>query len=429
MVRALLDFQLDRSDRLAGVHKLARDAQTSEDNLRTYAEDGSIPKAIQESLFPVTDRANSIANARSTHAHGNREPETTGSNGGDEMVDSLEPVGVKGNGMDTIEDSTTAPFTIEINAVMPSGGDMANVTHYRGTRLRTLRSMMKRSSPATTTEDNASASLARQANAEASAAVGRAPLVLTENAMVVTHTGNLVSDFYDNGLFVGAYFNLFPHGLGGHLDVRRRPISFKEWAQSLLRQRDARFRKDRTFLFCVCALIFRREAINNARWKITRGVPKSVAQQLVSVTPEDLGAAAKEIEQGTGAWSTLNDRLAIRELITSMESVNAGASWTTYIKKSTRMKGISFTMQMGQPLFWMAVAQSDTNSPIVLEMAGFKIYVTSRLKADYPDYPERLRLVAGNHVASAFFYHSVIEAVLTCLLRFGAADGDGDVLG
>ena len=148
MVRALLDFQLDRSDRLAGVHKLARDAQTSEDNLRTYAEDGSIPKAIQESLFPVTDRANSIANARSTHAHGNREPETTGSNGGDEMVDSLEPVGVKGNGMDTIEDSTTAPFIIETNAVMPSGGDMANVTHYRGTRLRTLRSMMQRSSPA-----------------------------------------------------------------------------------------------------------------------------------------------------------------------------------------------------------------------------------------------------------------------------------------
>ena len=429
MVRALLDFQLDRSDRLAGVHKLARDAQTSEDNLRTYAEDGSIPKAIQEALFPVTDRANSIANARSTHAHGNREPETTGSNGGDEMVDSLEPVGVKGNGMDTIEDSTTAPFIIETNAVMPSGGDMANVIHYRGTRLRTLRSMMKRSSLVTTTEDNASASLARQANAEAAAAVGRAPPVLTENAMVVTHTGNLVSDFYDNGLFVGAYFNLFPHGLGGHLDVRRRSISFKEWAQILLRQRDARFRKDRTFLFCVCALIFRREAINNARWKITRGVPKSVAQQLVSVTPEDLGAAAKEIEQGTGAWSTLNDRPAIRALITSMESVHAGASWTTYNKRSTRMKGISFTMQMGQPFFWMTVSPSDTNSPIVLEMAGFKIDVTSRLKADYPDYPERLRLVAGNHVASAFFYHSVIEAVLTCLLRFGAADGDGGVLG
>ena len=60
MVRALLDFQLDRSDRLAGVHELARDAQTSEDNLRTYAEDGSIPKAIQESLVSVTDQAKGL---------------------------------------------------------------------------------------------------------------------------------------------------------------------------------------------------------------------------------------------------------------------------------------------------------------------------------------------------------------------------------
>ena len=157
----------------------------------------------------------------------------TGTNGGDEVVDSLGPVGDKENDMDTSEDSTTAPFIIETNAVMPSVDDMANVTHYKGTRLRTLRSMMRRSSLGTTTEDNASASFGRQANAEAAAAAGRSPPVRTENAMVVTHTGNLVSDFYDNGLFVGADFNLFPHGLGGHLDVRQRPISFKEWAQIL----------------------------------------------------------------------------------------------------------------------------------------------------------------------------------------------------
>ena len=38
-------------------------------------------------------------------------------------------------------------------------------------------------------------------------------------------------------------------------------------------------------------------------------------------------------------------------------------------------------------------------------------------------------MVATNHVASAFFYHSVTEAVLRCLLRFGAKDRDGGVLG
>ena len=65
----------------------------------------------------------------------------------------------------------------------------------------------------------------------------------------------------------------------------------------------------------------------------------------------------------------------------------------------------------------------------MLEVAGVKVDVTSRLKADFPDYAKRLQVVATNHVASAFFYHSVTEAVLKCLLRFGAKDGDGGVLG
>lgn len=77
----------------------------------------------------------------------------------------------------------------------------------------------------------------------------------------------------------------------------------------------------------------------------------------------------------------------------------------------------------------MTLSPSDTNSPIVLKMAGVNIDATSRLKADYPDYPERLRLIASDHVASAFFYHSTTKAVLKCLLRFGANDGDGGVLG
>ncbi|CAN0542032.1 unnamed protein product [Ectocarpus sp. 8 AP-2014] len=71
----------------------------------------------------------------------------------------------------------------------------------------------------------------------------------------------MVSDFTNPGLFVGAYFDLFPHGVGGHLDKRPRPLDLKKWAQILLRRRDPRFRKNRTFLYCVCSLIFRREAI------------------------------------------------------------------------------------------------------------------------------------------------------------------------
>ena len=51
------------------------------------------------------------------------------------------------------------------------------------------------------------------------------------------------------------------------------------------------------------------------------------------------------------------------------------------------------------------------------------------MKVDFPDYTKRLQVVATNHVAPAFFNHSVTEAVLKCLLRFGSKDGNGGMLG
>ena len=52
-----------------------RESLLSETNLTSYSVNASIPKGIQDALIPVIDRTNAFASARSTHAHGNREPE------------------------------------------------------------------------------------------------------------------------------------------------------------------------------------------------------------------------------------------------------------------------------------------------------------------------------------------------------------------
>ena len=101
-------------------------------------------------------------------------------------------------------------------------------------------------------------------------------------------------------------------------------------------------------------------------------VSRTTAETLASITPEGLEAAAREMEEGTGAWSVLSDRPAVRALITSMQSVHAGASWTIYNKWYTRMIAISYIVQLGQPLWWLTFSPADTNSPIVLEVAGVK---------------------------------------------------------
>lgn len=79
--------------------------------------------------------------------------------------------------------------------------------------------------------------------------------------------------------------------------------------------------------------------------------------------------------------------------------------------------------------FWMTLNPADVNSPIAMKLAGVDIDVSSHVKDDMPAYCERLRLIAGDPVACADFYHDAVDAVLTTLLRFGAPDGDGEVLG
>ncbi|CAN0265693.1 unnamed protein product, partial [Scytosiphon promiscuus] len=247
--------------------------------------------------------------------------------------------------------------------------------------------------------------------------------------LVVPHTGQMVEDFNEPGTMIAAYFHLFPHGVGGHLDNRPRKLTFNRWARILLRRRDTRFRKSRTFVFCLAAIIFRREAISNSYWKLTGKVSRGVANTLAGITPDDLLAVAREIEGGASTTKALADRPAARKLIQTMQSVNCGATWTIFNKRALRMKAISMIMQLGQPLFWMTINPADKNSPFVMKLAGVDLDVCSRLKTDLPAYVDRLQKIAADPVASADFFHIMIDAVMTCLLRFGARDGDGGVLG
>ncbi|CAN0352456.1 unnamed protein product, partial [Ectocarpus sp. 13 AM-2016] len=247
--------------------------------------------------------------------------------------------------------------------------------------------------------------------------------------LVLPHTGKMVEDFNEPGVMIAAYFDLFPHGVGGHLDKRHRPLNFTKWARCLLRRRDPRFRKSRTFVFCLAAIIFRREAISNAHWKLTGRVSRGVAQELDGITPDDLLAVAREIEGGASTVRALANRPAARQLIRTMQSVNGDASWTMFNKRALRMKAISMIIQLGQPLFWMTINPADRNSPVVMKLAGVDLDVSSRLKTDLPQYVKRLQLIAADPVASAEFFHVMIDAVMKTLLRFGAKDGDGGVLG
>ena len=86
-------------------------------------------------------------------------------------------------------------------------------------------------------------------------------------------------------------------------------------------------------------------------------------------------------------------------------------------------------MILGQPFFWPAIHPSDMNSPLFMNCGGHNIDLASTCHKQMPDYMSSVKTVAADPVPSGTFFHETLRAVFSCLLRVGAADGDGGALG
>ena len=99
---------------------------------------------------------------------------------------------------------------------------------------------------------------------------------------------------------------------------------------------------------------------------------------LAGITADDLRVTATEMEGGSGSSTALANRPGVRKLVQTMESVSSCATRTIFNKRSLRMKAISMIMQLGQPLFWMAINPNDQTSPIVMKLGGMDLDVWLR---------------------------------------------------
>lgn len=71
----LMKWQQDASNRLAGEHILFRRASRSQENLDSFPEDGSVPRAILNSFIQTSDPDKTRQKSRSTYVPDNREAE------------------------------------------------------------------------------------------------------------------------------------------------------------------------------------------------------------------------------------------------------------------------------------------------------------------------------------------------------------------
>ncbi|CAM9698129.1 unnamed protein product, partial [Ectocarpus fasciculatus] len=408
MIRDIIDYMLDKEEKLVVGFPLAKSLPISEENLDSYSENGAIPKVLLDSILTSNDPLNVHARVSSTYTRSSDEIGTEKVTISDDSssTSSSSDEGDDEEAGDDLEDGKAC--VLQNYAVVDPGEDTATSVERLPDAMRTLGSEL---------------------DAEAALRRGQPPPGGTSNALVVPH-GEILDDYNNNSAWVEGFMHAFPEGCGGPLcPTRKRSVSFNRWIQILLNRRDSSWRIDRCFLFCAAAIRFRHEAIANVRFKLSVQPNSANADAIASITKEHLHAMAEELKSGKKNSAVLNNRPEIRTLLRTMQAVSGDATWTDHGKHRARTTAHSMFILFGQPFFWMTVNPSDLNSPFVMHYGGHDIDLSSTCHEQMPDFRKRLDIIVNDPVASATFFHETIEAVLKYILRFQANDGDGGALG
>lgn len=251
------------------------------------------------------------------------------------------------------------------------------------------------------------------AAAETALRMGKALPGGTDNVLVVPH-GDILGDFHNDDAWVAGFVHLLPEGCGGPENPsRQRHVSFEMWARIVLNRRCASWRKDRYFIFCVAAIIFRHEALSNVQFKLRGRMSESTAEALSRITKDAVMAFAAELQQGKRTSAALNAHPGMRTLLRTIQAVSHSSTWTDHGKHATRMQATSMMFVYGQPFFWLTIIPSEVNSPLVMHYGGHNIDLASTCHTQMPDYLTRLRTVAADPVASATFSTTLYRPYLT----------------
>lgn len=275
----LMDFQRDAAKSLAGKRLLFHRACMSTENLESFPHNGSLPPRILESIVRTNDSTYSRQRNSSSYVPDYRESEVPvqdterglnadlnadGCETADNAAFVIGNIAVMPSGQEHAVSAESRPErlrTLSANLInLPPGAastasteaailgeEAADIASAAAIRLRekattaaTTAALRSSTNEGVTQEASAAASAAKRAEDAATSSVstaadltataaaakacrlGHPPPLPTDKMLVVPHTGRLVEDFKEPGVMIAAYFELFPHGLSGHLDKRAR---------------------------------------------------------------------------------------------------------------------------------------------------------------------------------------------------------------
>ena len=232
---------------------------------------------------------------------------------------------------------------------------------------------------------------------------------------------------YDNAQSYPQMFPwLFPYGKGGiGQAIHKGLISEDRYKKHLLMYFDKRFQKDPYFPMVAFNHSQIKKAVTGSFLMAAKNNFPDVVARLNRIDSDVLLDIIGRLIKGEHVHPETEQEKLCYTLFKDIDLVGGRVPGSLTSKKYMRNEVWSMTAFQGSPNWFITLSPADSRHPLCIYYAGTDIKFRPEIKCS----KERDRLIAGNPVAAARFFHVMIKAFITHVLRWDIDDKDDGVFG
>ncbi|KAJ3920277.1 hypothetical protein C8J55DRAFT_440622, partial [Lentinula edodes] len=260
-------------------------------------------------------------------------------------------------------------------------------------------------------------------------------LPVNNRDVILRYEKDPIDEYNNPDLFPGMFPTLFPLGIGGFEDRRRRPaVSLEAHVEHLLDQSTHEFRYHQFFSFVALNVIQRRKAHLHTTLWISSNKFSALAPMLLSVSSSVLSDLADKLKNEKDEVEFSDEELDAFQLLKQVNIIAAKIPGSQASKTATRNQIRSYYAYFGLPHLFLTLNPSAVHSPVFQVIYGEdKVDLAEHFPYVVHPRGERACRVAKDPVAAAdffdFMYHTVFEHLFGWDFKAGKSTVDGGIFG
>jgi Helitron helicase-like domain at N-terminus len=222
----------------------------------------------------------------------------------------------------------------------------------------------------------------------------------------IPHDPTPVNEFFNPDLFPMIYPTLFPYGVGGFEDKRRKaPLSMKRQVKHLCSLSDKRFQEHYSFLITAFNILQRRAVLLHTSLKTRKSTFPTLADDFSSVSQEAIHVVTERISRGDAITANNIEERKVLNLMKQVNTVTSNVPGTSAsrIAMCNEIRGLM--IEKGFPSFFVTINPADVYNPLIKFLAGAEIDIDDLLPEEVPNYTEQTILIAKNPFIAAKFFN------------------------